>query len=386
MTRGAGFNEAQCTLDECFGDIPLKEQDADKGQALSIDEKQAGQYLNIPGTALTNVLKRVINNPARVDSPRRGQIRVSEHYLTKDTVIAYKGKGGEYTISVECIARRIQNGVKIFNFLLQKLNEQSYRENTEFLLKELVDVGIYANTDSAYRGLKSVLDKLMRIYVEGRTTSYEGRKRKEKISVKTTLIALWKVTYNQCNVILSPIIRESAQYITILPRWGYALPSENAYLLLDYTFSLARQNTDKIQSRGYFTISLDTIRIHLGLPAPDDVKKNHDSHYDQLIVEPIENAITIIEDGQLSDDFKDLRITPIYSHDYKNIYEYLSGHLEIRLSGEAFGYMVQRATEHKKQFIAAGKRMEAAKRKALSKKLEVANREPPSAQCDLPSA
>ena len=87
------------------------------------------------------------------------------------------------------------------------------------------------------------------------------------------------VTYNRCTAMLPPIIRNYAAYITILPRWGYALQSENAYMLLDYIYYLARQNTDKIQERGYFTINLDTIRQHLGLPSPEEVQK---SNYNKL--------------------------------------------------------------------------------------------------------
>lgn len=339
---------------EIFETVPGIEPDANRISLFDTTEltiKMKERTLaTLPATALTNLLKQFLNNPTRLESPRRNRISVTEHYLTKDTIITYKGKDAEYTLSIERLkelfAKRVQNGAKIFNFLLQKLNEQNYTENTEFLLSELVEVGIYANPDSAYRGLKNVLDKLMHIHVEGTITTYQGRKKKEIANTKAAIIAARSVTYNKCVAVLPQIIRNSAPYITILPFWGYALPSENAYMLLDYIYYLARQNSDKIKERGYFTISLDTVRQHLGLPTPEDVKTDHNRRYNQLIIKPIEDAITAIEDGQQGDE---LKITPIYNPDYNSIHEYLNGYIEIRLSGSTFAYMEQRAIQEEKK-------------------------------------
>jgi hypothetical protein len=135
-----------------------------------------------------------------------------------------------------------------------------------------------------------------------------------------------------------------------LPRWGYALQSENSYMLLDYIYYLARQNTDKIQERGYFTINLDTIRQHLGLPPPEEVQNEHNGHYNQLIIKPIEDAINAIEEKQ---EGNELKIISMYSSNYKNIHEYLDGYLEIRMSGASFQYMEQRAVQEEKRIAEA---------------------------------
>jgi hypothetical protein len=328
------------------------------GEKLEAEIKSLS-HLTLPATALTNLLKQFLNNPNRLESPRRNRITVEEHYLTKEAIITYKSEDAIYTLTVERIkelfAKRVQNGAKVFNFLLEKLNEQNYAENTEFMLSELIEAGIYANPDSAYRGLKTVLDKLMRIHIEGRVKTYEGRKRKEIGHVKTAIIGGRKVTYNKCVAILPSIIRDYTPYITILPRWGYALQSENAYMLLDYIYYLARQNTDKIRERGYFTINLDTIRQHLGIPSAEEVNEEHDGHYNQLIIKPIEDAITAIKEKQ---EGNELKITPVYDSNYKNVHEYLNGYLEIRMSGLSFEYMEQRAVQEEK-------RIAEAKRKAL---------------------
>ena len=307
-------------------------------------------YSTLPTAAAINLIKQILNNPTRIESPRRGRIAVSEHYLTKDMLITYKGNDSELTLSIERVkelfSKRVQNGAKFFNFVLEKLNEQNYNERTEFLLDELVDAGIYASPASAFRGLKTVTDKLMRIHVEGKVITYRGKKKVESTNVKAAVIAQRNVTYNQCFVVLPPLFREGAPSITILPRWGYTLQNENAYMLLDYIYYLARQNTNKIKNRGYFTIGLDTVRQHLGLPSPEEVKESFKSEYSKLIIKPIEDAITAIEDKQ---EGADLKITPIYDAAYKNIHEYLDGYLEIILSGEAYEYMKQRALEGNKR-------------------------------------
>ena len=261
-------------------------------------------------------------------------------------------------------AKRVQNGAKIFNFLLQKLNEQNYVENTEFLLSELIDLGIYANPDAAYRGLKTVLDKMMRIHVEGNVLAYQGRNRKEIGYLKAAVIAGHKVTYNKCIAVMPSIIRDYTPYITILPQWGYALKSENAYMLLDYIYYLARQNTDKIQERGYFTINLNTIRQHLGLPSLEDVKNEHNGHYNQLIIKPIEDAINAIKEIQ---EGNELNITSTHDLNYKNIHEYLNGYLEIKLSGFSYDYMDKRAIKEEKRIAEAQRKTLSARKKTDEK-------------------
>jgi len=331
-----------------------------------LDLSSKGAYDKLPVTALTNLVKTFMNNPNRLESPRSGRITMETHYLTSDSIITYNGTDASYTLTVERVkelfAKRVQNGAKIFNFLLQKLNEQNYLENTEFQLAELVDAGIYSNTNSAYKGLKTVLDKLMRMHVEGTITVYDGRKKKQVFNAKAALVASRVISFKKCVVSMPSIIRNYAPYITILPRWGYALPNENAYMLLDYIYYLARQNTDKLRERGYFAISLDSIRMHLGLPTPEDVRDNSNREYGKLIVKPIEDAIVSIEDQQENNE---ITITPIYNHEYKDIHEYLNGYLEIRLTGSALEYMQQRAVEESKQ---KSKVMSLEKKKIAKKK------------------
>jgi hypothetical protein len=184
--------------------------------------------------------------------------------------------------------------------------------------------------------MKNALERMQLIFLAGK--AYKGKKERGWKSV--ALAYKPTVTFNNCSVILPDIIRETAHYFTILPTWSYKLKSDNAVMLLDYIYYLARQRTADIREKGHFTISLEGIRARLGLPTPQEVKESHARQYTLYIINPIEAAITAIEDGQEGDD---LKITPIYDAAYKNVHEYLDGYLEITMTGETRAYMMDRA-------------------------------------------
>ena len=319
------------------------------------------KYFTVPSTSLTNVTKQILHSPNRVKGTRSGQIKMEKHYLTKDVLITYKGNDSTFTFSIDqtkqLFTKRITNGAKALNFFLQKLNEQNYREKTTFLMSEIVNIGIYANKKSGYKGIKAIVDSMSEISIEAITTIYNGNKREEIRSVKAKLIAQYDISANECHVVFPPIFREGMRYITILPSWSYSL-NENAYMLLDYIFYLARQRAPKIKKDGYFEINLDTIRIHLGLKTP----KEAGEHPQQLISEPMEKAIEEIEDAIKKAGINaGIKITPFYEHNYKHISEYLNGRIQIELDEYTQKYMEERALAQEEEF----KKVKKAKQKAI---------------------
>jgi len=320
-------------------------------------------YGMIPSGSATHLIKKALNNPGRVTSPRRGQIKQTAHYLSGDSIITYKGQDSTLTVTLEqtkkLFTKKIQNGAKVFNFLLEKLNEQHRPEVITFTPQELINKGIYANKDSAVRGLNNVLSKMYAISIEGVATEYSGKIKTNQAYAKSRLIAAYKVSYTNCEVAITPLIRNNTRAITILPNWAYAL-NDNAYMLLDYIYYLARQEYKKIREDGYFNISLEAIRTHLGLPTPAEAGR----YPAQLIQNPIEKAITEIEEARAG---ADLKITPVYNYDYKNMPEYLSGYLRIELDETARAYMEDRAIAEEKEYRKQIRAAEAAKRKSLKK-------------------
>ena len=346
---------------------------------ISIADKinPLGNYIFLPNNSIHQLIKQTLNSPEKVAAVKKGIISTQRNTITEDISITYNGQDGsivtiELARAKELFKGRVRGGAKMYNFFLQKTNEQYRQEKTTFLLQELVDLGIYANKDSAYRGIKTITDKMMNMYIEGIMIEYEGGKKKERRNIKAALIAQRDISYTACHISLPPIIRENTKYITILPEWNYRL-SENGFMLLDYIYFLARQNTEKIKKEHRFTISLEAIRVRLGLPTPEKAGKDPK----RLILEPIEKAIEDIEDQR---DGTDIKITPAYNPDYKNIHEYLQGYIEIQLDNNAEAYMFKIAKDKEKELKQIEKRKEKArliievkaeeKRKTQAKTLE----------------
>lgn len=346
---------------------------------ISIADKinPLGNYIFLPNNSIHQLIKQTLNSPQKVAAVKKGIISTQRNTITEDISITYNGQDGsivtiELARAKELFKGRVRGGAKMYNFFLQKTNEQYRQEKTTFLLQELVDLGIYANKDSAYRGIKTITDKMMNMHIEGMMIEYEGGKKKERRNIKAALIAQRDISYTACHISLPPIIRENTKYITILPEWNYRL-SENGFMLLDYIYFLARQNAEKIKKEHIFTISLEAIRVRLGLPTPEKAGKDPK----RLILEPIEKAIEDIEDQR---DGTDIKITPVYNPDYKNIHEYLQGYIEIQLDNKAEAYMFKIAKDKEKELKQIEKRKEKArliievkaeeKRKTQAKTLE----------------
>lgn len=322
-------------------------------------------YIYLPNSAINQLVKQTLNDPQNVTSTRKGMITTQPDLITRDTSITFSGNDGtvitiELARTKELFKERVRGGAKLYNFFLQKSNEQGGRETTTFLLQELVDNGLYANKDSAYKGLKKITDKMMSMYIEGTQTIYDGGKRKQTRNAKAVIVAQRDISYNFCSISLPPIIRNNAKYITILPIWAYSL-SENGFMLLDYIYYLARQNTSKIKDNHRFTIGLEAVIAHLGIPTPDKARANPG----RLIMEPIEAAIEDIEGKSKGE----IMITPIYNNgDYANVHEFLKGYLEIKLEERAENYMIEIARKQERKLRTAAKKQEQAALKAIKKK------------------
>lgn len=321
------------------------------------------EFYKIPSGPATALVKKILNNPSRVTSPRRGQIKQTTHRQTKDSIITYKGKDSILTATLEqtkeLFTRKIQNGAKVWNFLMEKLNEQHRPEIITFTPTDLISRGIYANKDSTVKGLNNVFSKMYYISLEGEMTEYNGKKKTNQSYGKSRLIAAYKVNYTNCEVAITPLIRNNTQAITILPTWAYTL-NDNAYMLLDYIYYLARQEHRNIKDKGHFNISLEAIRNYMGLPTVKKAMK----HQEQLIQRPIEKAIEEIENTQSGADIK---ITPLFKYDPHTVTDWLQGWIQIELGEEARTYMEERAIAEEKEYRKHLQAITAAKQKALEK-------------------
>jgi len=296
------------------------------------------RYEHSPSGPVTNAMKMLISSFGKDKVRTSKDLKVNtKTHLTGSTAVNFKSRNSDITLTIDnyssLASRQDKNTRKIFNFLLQQSNDQHGAKEILFNLNDLVIRGIYANTDTARKGLKTCMQKLTSIKVEGTVK----RGKKEIVSSIQVLFTGLEIKNGNCNVSVNDKLdlKFVSQYLTIIPIWTYQLNTV-AYDVIDYVFYRARQSDKDIKKDGYFNISLHSLSAHLGQPDPNDTE-NHSV----LIINPILNAITEIEDTQK--DYNQIKITPFYNPEHRDAREFLKGHLRIELNEELNSYFIKRA-------------------------------------------
>lgn len=256
---------------------------------------------------------------------------------------------------------------KMFAFFLAKIAEQALddgnltREDILFSLKELIDYNMYENLDTARKGFKTAYEQIAPLGIEG--TSVRGSKKSKthteiKQDTARFMFTGYDINNGECTIYLNSKLNWSflVQYYTLMPKWAFGL-SSRAFDLTYYIFTLARQNLSGITDRGYFTIRMSTIQNYLQIPSASPNPRRD-------IIDPIDNAITEIEEASHTEDFT---LTP------KEIGEtassYLNGYLEIGMKGEYVRYYADLEKRFKKRIEQAEKRRKAIQEKAEALRL-----------------
>lgn len=299
------------------------------------DEEPPKEYSNISNTEARRLVNKILNSPTKLESYRKSALLQDYDERLETMTITYKGsnKNSEtYVFSIEnfktAFSRQVRNGAKVFTYCLALQNEQ-HRQELTFNLSDFVGENApYSSLDSAYRGLKNIFSKLQKIVVTGE--SFVRGKPKRIIS--SPVVAIYDISYTNCKLVLHPYFA-SSPYFTLIPKWAFSLQDKD-FMLVDYIYSLARQHTEDIRKGSGFNISLEAIRIYLGLPSAQDTQK-----HTEKIINPIDEAIDKIEDIQRATDRKDLIIKPM-NISYKNISEYLNGYLRIELNKETAEHFI----------------------------------------------
>ncbi len=303
---------------------------------------------SVPNGDALGWLYRVVSNGDRLRSSN-GNRHESIIEQRKGNAVRFtrsnSQNGNTYTVEITQADKYLSKTSKTFKklllFSLQKLAAQNEPLEVGFTLQELVDLGMYANTSNATRGVKEFFAQQKQTMLSG--TLKKGRK---TISEEGGILFYhYKIKngYVQMSVNENFNLDFITNYYTVFPRFAYAL-SNNAFSLVRYIFFVARQNTQQIKDKGTFTISLDAVRDNLGLPAPEDVKNRK---YKQYIIEPVEEAIEEIETAlETVPEAKEygFTITPIVS-DSGNIHKWLEGYLEIGLKGDFAETFIDLATK-----------------------------------------
>ena len=187
---------------------------------------------------------------------------------------------------------------KIFALILEKINEQAFNNGVliqnyvDFSIQELIELGIYTTYQSAVKGITIAANTLTSIKLEGRFTFKKGNTVEfSSAYIMAVLFPTIEAKRGQCTIKLNDDVNWGfiLQAFSMLPNYYYSLHNRASELLY-LIFSMARQHTEDIKKRGYFSISFRAIQQALHLPDEGET-----THPKQDIKDEINKAIDEIE-------------------------------------------------------------------------------------------
>ena len=329
-------------------------------EALTMGKKGLAAIGPVESRVTSNRSKE-IKGPSKLDSPN------------KRTLIQRNEKAG-YIASVQIpdidkLSRGSKSLKKWFLFILSEANAATDAEGNltryeiSFPFQKLVDLGMYSRTDSAKRGFLqfSANRELFNINV----TVKSG---KETITADDFLFTGTRYTENSG---IGVVILNPAPHLWplvmdkygILPSFYFAL-DDKAADLLHYVSYLARQNMDKIKTKGSFNIGFRAIQERLYLPSE---KGARNPYRDTIGV--IESAVADIEARQQKEGTELFRFLLIHNQDESITQQLDSGRLQVEVCGEIKERYSQLQGKKQKKITASVKKSERAKA-ARKKQLE----------------
>lgn len=367
---------------------------ADKGLAYGNENAPA-----IPNTSFFDLFFRALTSPQYIGNGHFSNPHEKISVIKTDSDITIKreikGKGGiveeSQTIKISNLNfyKRNKKTVLIFSYLFQTLAQTPGANCVYLSYKELVDVGIYETVDGARRGVNNFYDyfhgndkkSIPGVSVAGK---FKTKERKSSIQTERDLVTGRDLTEGGQVIYLNSELNLSifTAYTSFLPLWAYRLENLDAFLLVRYIFYTARMKGDTFikpdradqnnqHPYKYFTLSFDSVRDALGLPAPVDVTGRK---YKEKIKDPIEQAIEDVEAAIASINAPEksilVTLTPKGTDATSNIEEYLRCKLEIGIIDTFANSFIEAAKKHEKHVADFKKRIEANKARNAAKKGE----------------
>ena len=196
-----------------------------------------------------------------------------------NATIEQRNRNGTTVITIQNIAAFSGNNKglkKMFNFLLQKINEQAVFEHKmvknfiQFSINELVDLGIFSSYDYARKSCEKYITMLRKIDI--RYKNNKGDIFADTLFGKMSM----KPRTGYCRVDLGESVDWDAmfRYIALMPSFIYGLSNRGFTLGYNIVY-LARANPDFIYSEPddrYLKISFRKLQAALRLPLEEDAK------------------------------------------------------------------------------------------------------------------
>ena len=346
-------------------------------EAPAVPDQKSGTdgFLNMPTSAFIMAFFEGISTSEHQErlSERKGNINkgaeISVLKSGNKRKIEYQKKTRGRTTSVTIrmddfagLVRRNELMRKFTIFVLKEAARQSIHGGqltkpfVTFSLEDLVSSGMYESEHVARNEFVKAIPVLTsNSYIGG----YVKRGSKIRKAGGGQLFTWAGIENNICKVNLQTEIDWSllAECFAVTPEYILKLSGRPQELLL-YISLLARQNTDKIKERGYFTVSMRAIQLEL------DLQDETETPNPGRIRDAIESALTIIEDEQRQTGENYLKITPVFN-DTGRIADFLDGYLKVEVFGRMAGELAAISDSKQEKISKAQKLNDQAKKEAL---------------------
>lgn len=332
-------------------------------------------FTPIPTSPATETILKLLSTGKDVAALKKKYPRISH---TQEIEVLTNGNARQVRIlsGVSSVTLELENvdlllhskkAKKWFIFLMGEIIKQAVTPDGQlkkafvfFTPNDLVNLGLYSSTRAAIKAFDDISSLLTSLKAKG-----ELRKGKKPIEQKDIIVLFTRAQFIKREGFYISINHEInwaliCAYYTVVHKAYFKLSSRASDLLL-YVFIRARQNTNALKDRGYFTISMRAVQDRLNLP-----NEKTTGHPERDIRQPIEEAITAIEDELKDSDFK---ITPIYDVGAP-IADYLDkGYLKVELKGKYVETFNKLEETKRKQIAAANNRKEKIKDAAIARNL-----------------
>lgn len=311
--RGLSIEEAAAPIFDKAGQFYKRPAETKQREHFKPEETFTDEtFYDIPSSPAISKITEILDSSGDFDrlAESRNRVDCRNQITIKEkkgrALIEYNAKNSELSIisTIDKIKRSNVTTHKVFNILLEEtLNHSDNGIPTQRLftvpISEFVDNGLYNSGYAATRGIGEactvLLDMKVLAFTQKMGKDTEQYSPNGGANLFSTLYPENGQVFVGVNMTLN--WKKLAPYCKLLPKWTMRLKS-NPFILADYIFTLARENSKTISEKGYIDISYKAISAELQLPDASG------KHADRDVKNVINNAIADIENAFAESDDK----------------------------------------------------------------------------------
>lgn len=345
--------------EDLLNDLASKRYAPPKNKPLPAVQQPIGHiipnYVEVPNSRIANMVMEVVSSDGlfgldrfklRKERSNRASVAINpviEGYparinpqaraITLKTVDNKTQATALITVTIneiESIQGRNNSLAPVIAFVLTQVAKQAIsrgallKTEISFSLREMVEIGMFSNNDSARKAVKAAIKCLTQMQV----SAEESTPRKTERFAIATLFTFGEVKNSVVTLAINDHVSWSmiASHYMHLPQYYFRMRNKKHQKLVYYIHNMMRTNAHKIAERGYLSIGLSTIQSILELPHEDgcpnpqrDIKEQihtafyaiEDEHKKDFDGDPLEVIFTVGDEKPVADWLNgEVRITP----------------------------------------------------------------------------